>query len=105
MREKILRILIDAGKPVGCRHRFHAFDGTDLVTVVQRQRHDQRNGVARNETVRRGAFRSGIPRIHHGLQQAEGENGDDQPQHGETGAQLVPQRVAEDELDEVHQKP
>src|SRR5574337_1910706 len=100
--KEVLGILVDAGEPGGVRHGAHAVDGADLVAITEWQMKDQRDRVARHKPRRRRALRAGVPGVHDRLQQPERQDRYDQSEQRERGAQSVAQRVAEDELQELH---
>jgi hypothetical protein len=69
---------------------------------VERHEDGKRHRVARDEPIRRGGVRTVIPRVDDRLQQAEGQERDDEPEHRQRGAELVAQAVAKYELEEMH---
>ena len=63
----------------------------DLLRIVERQREYQRNGVARHQAGRRRSFHTRVPGVHEGAQKPEGQDGDDDAEYRQRGAELVPE--------------
>ncbi len=98
VREKILAVDVDTAEPGHVRDRLDAVDGSDFLHVGDRQEEGERYGVADDEAIGGRRGHAGIPGIHHGAQQPEGEHGHRHPEDRQQGTQLVPERVTEQQL-------
>src|SRR6266446_3698610 len=95
---------VDAAKPVCPRHAGYAIDLPYALRVVERQRKGQRDRIARHQPGTRACIGAGVPRVDDGMQQAERGDGDDNAGDGQNRAQLVPQRILEDQTEQIHEK-
>src|SRR6266404_7004728 len=95
---------VDAAEPVCPRHAGYAIDLPYALRVVERQRKGQRDRIARHQPGARACVGAGVPRVDDGMQQAERGDGDDNADDGQDRAQLVPQRILEDQAEQIHEK-
>ena len=102
LREEIALAHVDPAEPVRPGNRGHAVDLADLLDIGQRQGKHQRHGVTGDEPRAGARVGAGIPRVDDGTQQTERRDRDHDAHDREGRAELVPQRVLEDEAKDVH---
>src|ERR1700681_4499803 len=94
---------VDAAEPVCPRHAGYAIDLPDALRIVERQRKSERDRVARHQPGARACIGARVPGVDDGVQQAERSDGDDDADDGQDRAQLVPQRILENQTEEIHE--
>jgi hypothetical protein len=93
---------VDAAEPVRPGDGAHARELPDLLRIGEREREDERNRASGHEPRAGRGIRPRVPCLHDRAQQPESGDGDDDADDRQRGAQLVPQRVFQDEHRNEH---
>src|SRR6266540_2741615 len=102
LREEIALADVHTPEPIRPRDRGHAGHLTDPLRVGERQREDERYRVARDQPGAGARVGAGVPGVDDRTQQSERADRDHDTEDRECRAQLVSQRVLDDEAKEIH---
>ena len=100
--EKILFIDIDAAEPVAIGNVFDSRYLANSLIIGDRQRKDERDGIAGHQAGRHRALDTNMPQADYGPEQTKGENGDRNSKNRQARAQTVAQGIAEENLKDEH---
>src|ERR1700730_4562562 len=95
---------VDAAEPVCPRHAGYPIDLSYPLRIVERQRKGEGDRIARHQPGAGACIGARVPGIEDEVQQAERGDGDDNADDGQDRAQLVPQRILEDQAEQIHEK-
>src|ERR1700730_2518787 len=95
---------VDAAEPVCPRHAGYPIDLSYPLRIGERQRKGEGDRIARHQPGAGACIGARVPGIDDGMQQAERGDGDDNADDGQDRAQLVPQRILEDQAEQIHEK-